>query len=56
MGLSSGVYLGNEFGMEDTWKKIHEMIEKADEVRSTDPNKFAELKNRIVGRLKEIYE
>ncbi len=57
MGLSSGVYLGHEFGMEDTWKNIHETIKKADEARSNNNQaKFDELKKRIIGRLKDIYE
>lgn len=55
MGISNGVYLGNEIIHKNEWEAISKNVKEADEVRATDPTKFRNLKDEIRGMLKGIY-
>lgn len=49
MGVSGGVYVGNEIATENVWKKLEDKVEKAE-------NKFKEWKKNKpeIGRVKEF--
>ncbi len=55
MGISNGVYLGNEIINKNEWEAISKNVKEADKVRATDPTKFGNLKDEIRGMLKGIY-
>lgn len=56
MGISSGVYLGNEIIRENEWEAISKKVKEANEARTTDVPKFNRLKNEINGSLESIYK
>jgi hypothetical protein len=56
MGISSGVYLGNEVTMENIWNTIEEKVKKAEEARGGgDAAAYESLKKEITTSLKAIY-
>jgi len=56
MGISSGVYLGNEITWENIWNTINEKIKNAKEARDKgDTKTYKRLKEEITKSLKSIY-
>jgi hypothetical protein len=55
MGISNGVYLGNEIIRENDWKAISEKVKEALTVKGKDTVKFNELTGEIRGKLESIY-
>jgi hypothetical protein len=55
MGISSGVYLGNEIIRENDWEAISKKVKEANEARDTDVPKFNRLTAKISGMLESIY-
>ena len=55
MGISSGMYLGNEIIHKNEWEDIDKKIKDANEVRAAHPRKFGKLKDEIQGMIKGIY-
>ncbi|MCP4576599.1 MAG: hypothetical protein GY846_09985 [Deltaproteobacteria bacterium] len=55
MGISNGMYLGNEIVHKNRWETIHKLTQDAEPIRTTDPAKFNEIKNEIRGMLNGIY-
>lgn len=56
MGISNGMYLGNEIIHKNNWETIHKLITEANDVRASDRTKFNKIKNDIRGMLKSIYD
>lgn len=55
MGISNGMYLGNEIVHKNKWEAIHKLIEEAEPIRISDPTKFNNIKKEIRGILNGIY-
>lgn len=56
MGISNGVYLGNEIIMGNVWEDINKKVEEANTARNQDIEKFERLTGEIKGMLESIYK
>jgi hypothetical protein len=56
MGISNGVYLGNEIVRGSEWEAISKKVEAADKARNKDEEKFNRLTGEIKGMLESIYK
>ncbi len=56
MGISNGVYLGNEIIGGNVWEDINKKVEEANTARNQDIEKFERLTGEIKGMLESIYK